>query len=321
MLLTGVTVTALPPAAVAQSAVAEDGVEDGVDAQESEASATERVDESEEAPRAPISGSAAIERANSAGAATTRGTAPMAGPTFGDRLWMNYFNIFYGPPVTELSRFQATPTGVRDDNRPLLLENFLTLGYDLDEHWTVSGTAHFLYVPVAGQEMILRDPFVKLSNNSVFSTSTINLYADVRLHFPVTFDSRQQDLRAGFQALIHPTWTPAGGRLTLGVWTWGRYNLFGPQGAGDDFEFYFGPNAFYSLSPTFALTLLLESGGTHEFGAPAFRMRSVQADIEPGFSWDITPQLNFSPYLNIFLGREFSWRTTGLGATVSWMLF
>jgi hypothetical protein len=237
-----------------------------------------------------------------------------------DRLDLTYFMIFFGPSVTQPSDYQPTATGTPDPNRPVLTKNFLTLGYNVSDQVQVSASGSFTFVPTLGQEFIMKDPYLRIAHNSLISTDNFNLYGDFRVHMPVTFESRNADMLAGFQVFNIAWYQFPGSRLAAGLFTSARLNVYGGLGEGDDVELYVGPNLYYQLASNVALTLLFESGTSHKYSTPAFQFATDGTDIEPGVSWDITPKLNVAPYLTILTDGGVSLKKTSIGMTLNWAM-
>lgn len=236
------------------------------------------------------------------------------------RYSLSYFNIFYGPALKNTTSYQATPTGEVDTDRPILFKNFLTAGYHLTDDLTVSATGQWVHQPVRGQELSLRDPYAKIAHSSVFSSHGVTLSGDIRAHFPVTMFSRESDLRAAFQSFQALSWDPEGSSWSLAGFFSERWNFFGSQGVGNDGDFYFAPYLAYQLRPSLALTVMYEVMASHVLYDDAWRFTQEGTDLEPGVSWDITPNFNLSPYLHFFPGGRISWETTSIGMLLSWKL-
>jgi hypothetical protein len=90
--------------------------------------------------------------------------------------------------------YQPTALGEPDPLRPILVKNFATLNYYLRDHISIGGTAYWHWEPFNQHNMAMRDPYAKIANNMLFNSGNFNLYADLRLHFPVTEISRMNDM-------------------------------------------------------------------------------------------------------------------------------
>lgn len=234
---------------------------------------------------------------------------------------MDYFGILYGPALKNPTAYQPSPESKPNFNRPLLVKNFLSLNYGLSDQVFISGTAYWHWQPVLKHEFLMRDPYFRVAHNQLLTSDHFNLYADFRVHFPITPLSRETDLLTSLQTFQVWTFQPSGGLFSLGLYSSFRYNWFGSQGYGYDFEIYLGPNLSFQLSSTVAFTLLYEMGMSHVFGDPIGVFLNDGTDLEPGLSWAITPNLVINPYLNLFPNDTLSWQSTSFGMTLSWMFF
>jgi hypothetical protein len=232
----------------------------------------------------------------------------------------NYFGILYGPSIQNPTSFQPSTDGTPDRDRPVILKNFLNLGYNVTDHVTVTGSGYWIWEPVMQHQTILQDPFLRVSHNSIFSTDQANLYGDFRVHFPVTSISRENDMKFGLQTVQVLTYAVGTTRLTLGAFGSARYNSFGGMGYGNDLELYAAPNLNYQITPTVALTVLYEMQTSHSFGERPFAFSNDGMDIEPGISWDIRPNLMVNPYLHFPVGKKATFSSTSFGMMLNWAL-
>lgn len=240
--------------------------------------------------------------------------------SFMDSVSVNYFGILYGPSVTEPTSHQPTANGIPDPERPVFVKNYMTLGYSMSDTLMVSASAYWTWIPVQGQNFAMRDPYLRIANTSLISSGNFNLYADARVHLPVTTISRQNDMLMGFQAFQISSYQVGTSRLSVGAYTSARMNVFGSSGYGPDLELYLGPNLTYQVSPKVGLTLLYEMGMSHMYGDAPFQFVNDGTDLEPGVNWEITPNLAVNPYLHLTTGEKVTLKTTSFGMTLSWIL-
>ncbi len=241
--------------------------------------------------------------------------------SFKDRIWMNYYGIFYGSSVASPSRFQTGPYREKDTNRPIFLKNFVTAGYDISDRYSVAATGYFTYTPSApSQQLAMQDPSIRIANNSILNIGGFNWYGDARVHFAVSDASRLNDMLVGFQSFHYFSYTIENSRWSPGLYASARYNHYGKLGLGNDLDLYLAPSLNYSLSRSFAFTFLYEMGASHTYGADAGVLDNEGTDFQPGVLWRITPSLEVNPYLNVYTGGRIALDTTSFGMTMSWML-
>jgi len=167
---------------------------------------------------------------------------------------------------------------------------------------------------------MLHDPYLRIALNSIAHTENFNLYADARLHLPVSTVSQDADRKSGFQFFQVSTYQVPDSRLAFGLYTSERINFYGPKGYGPDMALYLGPNLAYTVSPSVALICLYEMGASHQYGDESWALGNDGTDLEPGVSIDLTPRLNVSPYLNLYTGNRVSLQSTAIGMTLAWKM-
>jgi hypothetical protein len=234
-----------------------------------------------------------------------------------DRIRMSYFGIFYGPGFANSSRYQPRPDGRPDPDRPVVLKNYLSLGYGITDSINFGGAFYWLWQPIPGEQLVVKDPYVKLSHNSIISTDRFNLYGDIRMHFGMSNLSRENDLLTGLQHFQIATYTV--GDWTAGFYGSVRVNFFGRQGYGDDLQLYGAPNLSYQITPTLGVQALYEMASSHFYGDRPGYITSDGTDLELGMNWDATPNLLVNPYVRMY-PENVSWESTSAGMFLSWRL-
>jgi hypothetical protein len=227
---------------------------------------------------------------------------------------LHYYGILYGPSVRDFSAHQSDPT------LPITTRNFLTWNMDLGNDTILGVTGSWSWQPVLGQDLALRDPFLKLGKANLIRTGSFSWYGDFRVHLPVTEISRAQDLWFGLQSFHYLSWEGSKGGLGAALST--RYNQYGGQGFGDNWDVYLGPSAHVNLHEKLSFQLLLEWGAGHPVEESRNILFSNGVDLEPGLTWRALPNLDVNPYVTIPLDNEA--RTFGtdpsLGMSLSWQL-
>ncbi|MBU6376726.1 MAG: hypothetical protein KGQ59_12060, partial [Bdellovibrionales bacterium] len=95
-----------------------------------------------------------------------------------------YFGIFYGPNLG-----RSAPSDPALDTR-----NYLTLNSSVDKRVVVGVTAGWNWQGVPSDTPKLRDPFIKVGRSDLLPPGTLSWYGDLRVHIPVTPESRDRDL-------------------------------------------------------------------------------------------------------------------------------
>lgn len=233
---------------------------------------------------------------------------------------INYYAVFFGPSLFKPSYYQPTPSGDPDLNRPVLMKNFLSLGYSFSEVVNLSLTGFAIWEPALKEQFLIQDPFLMVSHNSILRLGNLNLYGDLRVHIPATTVSQQNNLLVGLQSFQVLSYGVGESRFVLGLNSSIRTNFYGSQGWGTDLEVYVSPNIRYQVSPTVGVAVAYEVQASHLKGVQPYRLTSDGTDIQPGVTWDILPNVTVNPFLTFQTGGKMSFKTTSLGMFLSWGL-
>ncbi|MEN9722858.1 MAG: hypothetical protein RJB38_844 [Pseudomonadota bacterium] len=240
---------------------------------------------------------------------TPNATSESESPSTPSAWSARYFGIYFFPPFRGSS-----------DRSTIDTRNYLSLLSRIDSDTTVGLTAGWNLQTSAAQPFTARDPFFKLGRANIIHEGAFSWYGDLRVHFPITSESRSRDLWVGLQTFHYLSWEPGRGGVALALSS--RFNQFGGEGQGDAWEWYSAPSVFWSLSEKLALNALIEWGGGMPFGETSRTLFSNGLDLEPGVNWQLNPVLWINPYLTIPLDQTSRDLLGGpsLGMTLSWQL-
>jgi hypothetical protein len=252
---------------------------------------------------------------NALDSAPTGNTNSATTASLTDKLLLNYSGAFSGPAIGNFSLFQPDPFG--QDDGHIRIDNTLAAGYRISP--TMSASGAFVFRDGAGGDgASLLNPFLRLNNASIFNRGGFNFGGDVRAFLPVSQAAVNSKLITAVRTNQTISWEVPGTRLTIGSYSFVQGNFFYDNAAGqNDMSLYLGPNIAYQITPKLAFTMIYEMSATHARGTGWTAFNAGIPDLEPGLSWDITPNVNFSPYINIFPGGDVSLRSSAIGATFS----
>jgi hypothetical protein len=91
----------------------------------------------------------------------------------------------------------------------------------------------------------------------------------------------------------------------------------GSKAAGADIEMYAIPNVDYQISDTLVANVGFEMDARHSVGQPLNVLDSAGTYLDVGVSWDITPNLNINPFIDMKPTRRFALDTTTFNAVLS----
>jgi hypothetical protein len=225
------------------------------------------------------------------------------------RMSLHYFGIFFGPALQKGS-----------DRPSLDTRSYITLNSTVAKDTVIGVTGGWSWQGIPSGEISPRDPFLKISRANIVHSGNFSWYGDFRVHLPITAESHANDLWVGLQSFHYLGWEPgaAGTGLSLSA----RYNQFGGEGQGDEWELYAAPSAFWNVLPRLAFNLLLEWGAGRPFRDASNLLLSNGLDLEPGLNWRLSDGLTINPYLSLPLDQTSRdlYGGASLGMTMSWQL-
>lgn len=275
---------------------------------------------------------ATVLNAGQAQASTSTSTAqgktvaPSA-PSLMDNLLIQYTNVFFGPPIeAPLAQNQPNAAGETEGEGTsrLLMEHYLALGYKFTKTSSLSIVPGYSWEPVDPHTTTLYDPYLRLTEGKLISSGNYNMAGQMRVYIPASDRSLDNNLVTSVRFQQVSTYAVPDSRVTLGLATFARgfmHSTF-ENAAGKPntaLQLYGGPSVEYQLTPTVALTALYEMTAKSLYG-DVMNFSAAGTDFEPGLSWDITPTINFSPYVDIKSGYRVAADTTTIGWTLSWKL-
>lgn len=267
------------------------------------------------APAAPVAATEQPVVTSQAAPIAVESSRTTVAPKFVDNLIVFDALYFYGPGINTIdSRY--TPDGYHaKSDTPLTFENIATLGYRAIDDVAISANVNTLHMPTgAGTEKdtIFKDPYFRVKKSNVINNGGLNLALDGRFYAPVSQSSRKNEQTLSLRSTQYLKYTT--GRWTLLSTTYARHYARGAE-TPVSWEFYAGPEVDFQITPTLSASMLYEMLTVHHKASNGFTSQFEEGagtDLEPGLSWDITPSISFSPYLNINTGGRVSWDTTSI---------
>jgi hypothetical protein len=278
------------------------------------------------------------------------------GGRFLDRLSVSYQNVFYGPAISDpLSAYQPNEFGDVKGGGALRMKHYLGFGVKVSEKVKLTPT---LYVNTYASgidrsegkggtgtsNVLLGDAYIKATHSDIgLKAGKYSLSTDARLGLPTSLRSQEFNKLGYLRATVVHGYeiTPklSAGLATLGVWhVYGNYDnsirgkkanlaakadptsIFSAAAMNPRFEVYAGPSLEYAVSEKFKVGLLYEMSAVQTTKMDLTDFVRDGTDLEPYISWDITPNLNFNPFLDFKTGAKVSADTTSLGAIITWKL-
>jgi hypothetical protein len=248
-------------------------------------------------------------------------------PSLLSKISASYMNVFYGPSIDSMGTADQPVASAGAANVPLMMKNYVTAGYKLSDDTTIAAVLYWRNFArqIKGSNFMMRDAYAKLSKGSLYKNGNYNVYGDLRLTAPTYSVSQDQTFITSVGSKILQSYTVPNSRLTLALENYVEVRAFSDRVkagslSGYDTELYAGPQLSYQITPTLAAWGLYELDTYHMVAGAGDRWVNEFTDFEPGLSWDITKNLNFSPFLNITTGQSISLNSTSINAILNWKL-
>jgi hypothetical protein len=259
----------------------------------------------------------ALSMASAALADTTATSTTTASEVTGglkQKIGLSYYGWFKGPAVNNITSSNPNLEGEQEKDT-LLLDSIVSARYKVTDTFTVGPDIRFYLRPTREQDALLKDPWFTFKQAKIIDSNGWNLAIDARIYAPVSSGSQTVGMLTGIRTTQTLSYEIPNTRLTLGTYSYVRANFYAPNDANQDpiannrpdaWYFYVAPNATYQLLPTLQATLWWDFVQAHNI----YRSNGIinndhegqlnDQDIQPGINWDITPNVSFNPFLNIW---------------------
>lgn len=216
---------------------------------------------------------------------------------------------YYGPSVGDFSGSQPTAADSRGGG-PQLIDTGIIAAYRVNQNLNIGPVIKLNVQPGDAPGVTFGDPYLRIQHTSLFSANGLTIGGDLRFYVPVSEFSQTQQLLTGMRATPFISYDVPTTKLNLGVFSFVRRNFFGGN-LGNDYAFYVAPNAAYTFFDNFSATAWFEAIDAG-YSAPNDKWAMGDINLQLGVDWLPIPQLEFQPYLKVFLSNP-SVQTLGLG--------
>lgn len=240
--------------------------------------------------------------------------------------------VYYGASLSGLGD-PNQPNDVQKDapGAPVFIRSNVGLGYKISPDLVAGAVARVDYLPKANNNTLWEDAYLRLMAPKLIDKGAFTAVGDLRFYVPTSHLSRMNGEETAIMTRFVPSYTPTGSRWTYGTIFYHTWYLRDARVDSVDAyatnawssEFYAGPNVSYQMTPTVALSALYEFDAVRLSNANGFfnytsdtHSSNGFTDFEPGVSWDITPNINLNPFLNMYPGSNFSLDTTNINVVL-----
>jgi hypothetical protein len=249
---------------------------------------------------------------------------------------VRFDSIYFGASVNDPGGLNSPSDTNQDGGQGdrVFIRNQPALGYFINPNLLVGAVARIDVFPTHQVDYGFEDSYLRLQAPKLINHGNFNMVGDLRVYLPTAAYQQANGEIFGIQTRVVPSWIIPNSRFTLAAiiyhqWTNHSSKVDSVDSYAKnafDSEFYFGPNVSYQLTPTVALTALYEFDAVQlantPFGTYVSDTHSFNGytDFEPGVSWDVTPNVNISPFLNMYPGSNMSLDTTSINVWFSFKL-
>lgn len=249
---------------------------------------------------------------------------------------LRFDSVYFGASVSDPGGLNQ-PNDISvdgGDGLRVFIRNVPQLGYYINPNLLIGAVARVDIFPTHQVDYGWEDSFVRIQAPKLIDRGAFNMVGDLRAYFPTSNWQQNNGENVSIQTRVVPSWVIPNSRFTLAMVLYHQWTSHSSKvdqvdayakNAWDS-EIYAGPNISYQMTPTLALTALYEVDAVQlantPFGTYISDTRSGNGytDFEPGLSWDVTPNINISPFLNMYPGSDFSLDTTSINVWFSFKL-
>ncbi|MBX9767484.1 MAG: hypothetical protein K2X47_09460 [Bdellovibrionales bacterium] len=234
------------------------------------------------------------------------------------RISLSYGSTVLGATTSE-TNFELEPHDEGPSPLPLFhTEHELGVGYRISESFLTS-----MVMPwnmSQGLPFELQDPFLKLSHANLLSSDFLILASELRFAVPLSTPSREKEVLTSVVLDQVLRWSMPSTKLTLAVRGMMHTDFHYLSSKNSLPQGHLAPALSYQLLAPLAFTLAVE--WTTE---PALVRRLVThgghnqgTTVQPGFCWNMTAEVNVTPYLILETERNLTSDSAILGLIFNW---
>jgi hypothetical protein len=264
--------------------------------------------------------------------ATAESVAPA--PKLIDSITASISGTFLGPSLAAMTgnddNVGASQTSDLngDVDKPINFEGAIAVGYKLTPSTKVSANMTFIAYPVRGEGVELLNPYLAISQSNMIKSGNYKLDGSMRVYAPTSEPSRLASQITAVRLIQSQGYSV--GRWSLVMDTFIQGSFFGEdiqkkdaatgliveQNAAAQLAAYVAPSLSYQITPTLAAVVYYEAVARHYANSDLIDWKPFGTNLNPGVSWDITPKVNFNPFLQLNASRA-NTEAVVLGANLS----
>jgi len=270
--------------------------------------------------RLPPNQQPAKVRANSAttsasatsGTSTATATAPSS---FVKNLSAYYSGTYAGSSIVNPleSSFPNTDTDSPTSDSGVQLSHQVGTGYKVNDKFRLGLAVGATQTASVGAS--IDDPQIRASFGKLAKIGALDIAGEARYYAPLSESSQALKSMGAIQLRQNLNLAFGKSRLSASMLLKETTKILPTYKNQVTVSGYAGPQLAYQLNPKVQLWALLETSAAHISGTG---LTAAVDDIEPGVSWDILPNLTFTPYLDLKIATGMTLNTTSVNANLTW---
>jgi hypothetical protein len=219
-----------------------------------------------------------------------------------NRVGVMFISQYYGSSVGRIADpVQPDEYGLTKEagNDPQEFDNTLLTTYKLNDNGLVAGFAVNEVFYMYGKGHVFVDPYLKIANAHLIKNGNFNYSADFRTYLPVSRGSHNTDRLTRFRSFSTANYDIPNTKFSLQSFNDINYYVYGNSAAADakDFLVIVQPTINYQPLTQLGFYVGYELDAKHTKNKDTFDLTAAGTWLYAGTSWDVTPKMNFSPYL------------------------
>lgn len=234
-----------------------------------------------------------------------------------DRVSVGYFGIYHGNSLTDPSSpYGLDRNGKVSTKLNINLDGTLSAAYNLDSQLSMGPEVPFILVPVLGKGAIMGDVGFNVSHKNTINAQGFKLSNSLGLQLPTSQSS--QDRKMSMAIKLDPSMRYEFAKTGFSLGNFSELKTYLGVTRDKSFKIWTLPYASYQLTQSVSLNLAYEMEWQHFVNTPNTQFSTYQMDLQPGLNVNITKNLFFNPYLQIFTTQsDVNTDKMALGAVIS----
>ncbi len=234
---------------------------------------------------------------------------------FSEKLYTDFATTYHGSSLAEPDSSRALnnegklglPSTVNFDSE-------IGMGYKLGETLRFGAVVPFLLVPAPGDNFILGDAGIKLSQRDTLNWRGVHLSTNIILQAPTSDYSKFRRMDVGIKTTPSLRYDVPNSSITIGAWNELKEYLGATK--GPTFKIWTLPYAKLQMNRSLALQVSYELHLRHIANSDT-ALSHYQHDLQPGLIWNITRSISVNPYLQFYSLNSIRAANTGFATYIN----